>query len=459
MRGTGLLLLTLSACRFGFSDVTPSVDGGVPADAEVPTPGMARVTVLGEEGESTAGQPIAGAYVIVIEPSGATTSTQTPASGTVSVPIAGSSEIHIARPAPELGATHWQVYSFTHLNGDLDLLVGGRAVPVATTATMTANLPAFTDMGITGSRVRGPAQCVDSEQAPSVGTTATFTFATICAGTTVPLYAQGLGLGDPWAWLPLGDVTLASGGMTTATSAWLDNEKYAIQYDGLPASIANLWGVFALPGATAADAIAIDGDDSAVVAGSGQVVLDGPPVVAGSMFATWFDDGNNASGRLTIEHIDQPFGNRHFDLALLGPSVTVPTVSGGRVQWTSDNLAGADVVAVQAKITLGGAEVTWNAYGPGSLTELTYPTLPASLAMLNLSASALWAIPAVEIVTLPDDSYGSALPIIDRDLYWWRELGTYLPAGTVSIAVAQQPTTGRTARPPIVERALRADRR
>ena len=73
MRSLALLLLTLSACRFGFSDVTPAADGGVMADAEVATPGTARVTVLGEEGETAAGQPIAGAYVIVIEPGGATT--------------------------------------------------------------------------------------------------------------------------------------------------------------------------------------------------------------------------------------------------------------------------------------------------------------------------------------------------------------------------------------------------
>lgn len=459
MRSLGLLLLTLSACRFGFSDVTPSADGGVIADAEVPTPGTARVTVLGEEGETAAGQPIAGAYVIVIEPGGATTTAQTLASGTVSVSIAGSSEIHIARPAPDLGATRWLLYSFTHLNGDLDLTVGGRAVPVATTATMTANLPAFTDIMITDSRVRGPGQCVDSEQAASVGTTATFKFATVCAGATVPLYAQALSSGDPWSWMPLGDVTLTSGGMTTPTSAWLDNEKYAIQYDGLPASITNVWGVFALPGATAADAIVIDGDSSEVVSGAAQVVLDGPPIVPGSTFGTWFDDGNNASGRLTIEHVDQPFGNRRFDLALLGPSVTAPTTSLDRVQWTSDNLAGADIVAVQAKLTLGGAEVLWSAYGPGSLTEVTYPKLPASLAMLNLSSGSVWTGPTVQIVTLPDDSYTSALPILDRDLYWWSEIGAYLPAGTISIAMAQQPTPLRTARPPIVERAVRGERR
>ena len=452
MWGWALVVMAVSGCRFGFSEVAPAADADVPVDAAPPVPGMARVSVIGEEGETRAGQPIADAYVVVIEATGATTTVRTLADGTVTVPILGASSIHIARPAPDLGAQHWLVYSFGGLNGDPEILVGGRATAPAGAKTMMVTLPGFPDVEITESRIRGPARCIDVEQAPTAGTTATFAFAAACANETVELYAQGLGYGDPWTWTPVGPVQLSPSGSATAPTTWQDNEKYSIDYAALPGSVATVWGLFALPGGAPGtagwgDAIVLDDDWSAMDQGGARLVFDGPPLVAGSMFASFFEDASKAVERSVLERIDSPFGNRKFDPALIGPEVTVPLAdaSARGVAWASSDLAGADFVAVATTITTPGAIVTWNAYGPASTTAVTYPNLPAQLATIAVDTSASWSPPRLEIVSLSDFTYATALPILDRDLYWWHDVGAYLPTGTVAASTAQQPQTARPA--------------
>ncbi len=242
MLGWAVIVMMVSACRFGFSEVTPAVDGELPS-------GIAHVTVFGEEREAAAGQPIADAYVLVLDATGATTIGRTEADGTATVPLFGPSSIHVARPAPDLGEQHWLVYSFAGLDGDPEIQVGGRAPPVAAPQSMTVTVPAFTDAEITETRIRGPARCLDVDQAPTVGTTAVFSFAAACANEKVQLYAQGLGYGDPWMWTPLGEVRLASGTTIAAPTAWQDNEKYSIDYAGLPASVTDVSTMLALPAA------------------------------------------------------------------------------------------------------------------------------------------------------------------------------------------------------------------
>lgn len=450
MRGWALVLMTVSGCRFGFSEVTPAGDADVPVDAAAPVPGVARVTVIGEENEALAGQPIANAYVIVIEANGAITTARTAGDGKVTLPILGGSALHIARIAPDLGAQHWLLYSFTGLNGDPEVLVGGRAAAPAAPQTMSATLPAFPVVEITESRVRGPARCLPIDQVATVGTTATFQFAAACANEKVELYAQGLGLGSPWTWTPLGLVQLADGGTVAAPTGWQDNKKYVVEYGGLPASVAEVWGLLALPGggfgtASWSDAIVLDDDGVDVELGEAQLVFDGPPLVEGSLIASFFVDESTAVERSVLERIDTSFGNRQFDTQLIGPEVSVPLADASTraVAWASSNLAGADFVAIATTITMPGAVVTWNAYGPASTTAMTYPVLPVELATIAADTTASWSPPLLEIVSLSDFTYASALPILDRDLYWWHDVGAYLPTGVVACSTAQQVATAR----------------
>ena len=435
--------------------MTPTVDAlGLPVDAAPPTPGTARVTVVGEEGEALAGQPIANAYVVVIEATGATMTVRTLGDGTANAPILGATAIHIARPAPDLGSQHWLVYSFSGLNGDPELLVGGHAAIPALPGTMTVTLPAFPDVAITESRIRGPGRCVDPEQAPTTGTTATFAFAAICANETVELYAQGLGAGDPETWNPLGPVVLTPGGSVPTTTPWRDNEKYSVEYAALPGSVAEVWGLMALPGgapgtASWSDAIVFDDDGSSVAQGGARLVFDGPPLIAGSIIGSFFGDASRAVERSVLERVDQPFGNRQFATALIGPEVTVPVAdpAAHSVAWASSDLGDADFTAIATTITMPGAVVRWNAYGPASTTAVTYPVLPAQLATIAAPATASWTSPVLQIVSLSDFTYSSALPILDRDLHWWHEEGAYLPSGTVAVSEATRPNTGRPAPP------------
>lgn len=451
MKGWAIVLVTVCGCRFGFSEVTPAADADVPADAAPPVPGTARVTVTGEEGEPLAGQPIAGAYVFVVEAGSVTALALTKSDGTATVPILGGSAIHIARPVPG-GAQRWLLYSFTGLNGDPQVLVGGRAPAPAAPKTMSAVLPAFTDPQITASRVRGPARCLDFNQAPTAGTTTTFTFAAACANETLELYAQGLASGEPWMWTPLGQVTLTDGASITAPGVWQDHVKYYVDYAGLPGSISDVRGLLVLPGgapgtAGARDAIVLDDDSTSVAAGEAGLVYDGPQLVAGSRLASFFIDPTTAIERRVVERVDTPFGNRMFDTSLIGPEVSVPLAdaTAGSVSWASSGLGDADFVAIATTVSTPSAVVTWSAYGPASTTALAYPELPTELAAIVAGSSASWSAPQLKIVSLSDFTYASALPILDRDLYWWHEVGAYLPDGTMAVSAAQQVTTNRPA--------------
>lgn len=452
MRGWVVVLMTLSGCRFGFSEVSSAPDADIPVDAAPPMPGSARVTVVGEEGEPFAGQPVSGAFVVVVEASGATVTARTAADGTATVPILGSSSIHVARPAPDLGTGHWMLYTFTGLNGDPEILVGGRAAAPVAPMTMTASLPTFTAVEMTDSRVRGPARCLDVEQPSTAGTTTTFTFAPRCANEKVELYAQALASNDAWAWIALGTTVLTNNGSITAPTSWQDNQKYDVDYTGLPSSIAKVWGVLAFPGGPSgsagwSDAIILDDDVTTVDLGDARLVYDGPPIIAGTKLVTFFQDPTAAVERRVVERVDAPFGNRIFDNALIGPDVTVPLADGASrtVSWASSGLGAADFVAVDTTVTTGGAVVTWKAYGPASATSLTYPTLPSELAAIVAVPTASWTTPTVQIVTLSDFTYATALPILDRDLYWWQDVGAYLPSGTLAVSTARATTSGRPA--------------
>ncbi len=168
-------------------------------------------------------------------------------------------------------------------------------------------------------------------------------------------------------------------------------------------------------------------------------MLDGPPLIEGSIIGSVFVDASTGVERSVLERVDQTFGNRNFDVTLIGPEVTVPIADAQAqsIAWTSSDLADADFVAVASTISMPGAVVTWTAYGPASTTSLTYPELPAPLAAIAAGPTASWTDPVLEIVSLSDFTYASALPILDRDLYWWHDLGAYLPTGTVAISTAR----------------------
>src|SRR4051812_14756518 len=334
----GIAVFTcVCACRFGFDDVEPKADAQLQADAAVPIPGVARVLVTGEEGEASAGQPIANAEVVVIEGDGTTRVATTDAAGRATVSIAGLSSIHVARHAPDLGARRWLLYSFTGLNGDVDLLAGGRPQPATGTRTMTVTLPAFTDAQITQSRVRGPLHCFTDQVGPSTGTTTVFTYSADCEGKMIPLVAEGLAYGEPWSSMDLGVHMLADGGAWTTPAAWINHVKMDMLYAGLPSQVTdvNTYVLMPLPGGPPEDPMLYDEGHDTVVAGSATTGIDVPTIVPGSRIASELVRVDTFS--VTLESVDAPFGNRMFDNTKLPPVVTQPVIdqANARASWTS----------------------------------------------------------------------------------------------------------------------------
>jgi len=447
VRPSILLSLALCACRIGFDDVDTTVEPEVGPTAKI------RVTVLGSTEETTVGEPIADAYVVFVAGDSTIQTLRTPDDGVISADVLLGTDVHIARAAPELAANRWLLYSFHAIDSERELLVGGRP-PISTAPfTMTANLPAFPVVDFTHSRVRGPMRCVP-EIDDSSGTTVVFKFASACAGETVPLYAQGIE-NAPYIYMDLGATTLVDNGTLTPATAWLDADKYNVEYADLPASISEVYGFVALPGLTSStgDAIIIDGRSETPDAGGATLYFDGPPLVAGAMIGTALFDGVNGT-RLILERLDGDFGNRLFDNELVGAAVSIPIADGGArtLTWTTEQDPTTDVAGVQALVTTNGVEVTWRAYGPGASRAFAYPELPSALSSIVPDPSAQWSVDGIALVTLSDFTYATASALIDRDLEHWAGSAAYLPSGTVSISAAEAASPRTTGIPSLVSR-------
>jgi hypothetical protein len=452
MHGRLVLVFALSACRMGFDEVETTVDPTMDGPSA-----KVRVTVLGTDEETRVGQPIADAYVIYVGPDGTSQTLRTASDGVVNATVLVGTAVVIARAAPEVAVNRWLLYSFDAIDTDLEVLVGSRA-PKATSITMTANLPAFPDVAFTHSRIRGPMRCLP-EAADTLGTTVVFEIDAACAGTSVPLFAQGVE-DAPYIYMALGETTLAEGTAITPSGSWLDADKYDVEYTGLPPAVTELYGFVAMPGVTSSmgDAIIVDEALETPTAGMATLNYDGPPLVAGSLLGTAMSDGANGT-RLILEPLDGGFGNRMFDIDLVGAAVSLPIANSAArtIAWTAEQDPDADIAGVQTRISTNGLEITWRAYGPGTTRELAYPELPAALASIIPEESAAWLVDGIAQVALSDFTYATVTSIIDRDIEHWAGSATYLPPGTLSISAAEAASTPRAGTiPALVDRVQRS---
>jgi hypothetical protein len=424
----------LTACRFGFDE--QSTEDGDNDDDDVivtpPMPGSARVLVLGEDGRGDAGEPVADAYVVVVEQSGATTTTRTGDDGIANVEILGNTAIHVARP---LGADEWALSSFRAVNDGAYIIAGGQpSLSLSDEKSVTVNLPAF-PIGYDQAWITGPRKCLlDSSSAlvPQVPVT----YDPRCEGQTIELFALAYDI-----YVPLGSVTLTDGDtIDRSSAAWTQLDKVGIDYENVPSDVNTTYAFIAWPTST---------NDRIPMSESGEVPdanrfvglhFDLPPIVPGTSMIHVFESFTGA--RAVFERIDSWPGTRVFDASMIPPAPPVPSVdvAGAQVQWSPGGAApDADLYWTSTKITIGTTYVHWNAFGPPGATQVTFPALPAELSAIIPPPTAAWTTPRVVLAGLSDFDYQGAIEIVDRDMFWWWSEGVYLPPGTVSMTATQIP--------------------
>jgi hypothetical protein len=419
-------IVSLSGCRLGFDELSGSGAGGDDVITTPPVPGVAHVTVIGEDGEVRAGQPIADAYVVAIEQDGSTSVVRTADDGTADIDIFGNTAIHVARP---MGSNNeWALSSFRGLNDGARLIVGGQPPPaMSVSRSLSVTLPTY-PMGYSEAWITGPRKCmVDTAYAAS--STIPLTYDPQCEGQTVELYAFSYNL-----YVPLGTVTFANGAtINRTTSTWMDLDKVHMEYFNLPADVTSA-GVYLSFPASGGDLIPIGDNgntpDSEHYVG---IVIDIPPVKPESLLVHAFQSATGV--RFVYERIDSWPGNRMFDGSTLAPAPPSPMINAGtsQVQWTAGSAPDADAYWSSTDLTIGGTLVHWNAFGPSASTQVTFPVLPPELALIVPTATSTWSPPRIVLAGLSDFDYASVVEIIDRDIFWWWSEGLHMPTGTLSL--------------------------
>jgi hypothetical protein len=425
--------LSLTGCRFGFDEHSGSGSGGGGDDVVTPPmPGVAHVTVLGEDGEANVGQPIADAYVVAIETDGTTTTVRSAADGTADIDVFGNTAIHVARP---LSGNQWALSSFRAINDGAHIVVGGEPPQALSSArSVTVNLPAF-PMDYTEAWITGPRMCFPTSGHGTGVPTVVLAYDPRCEGQTVELFATSFNL-----FVPIGTVTLSDGMIVDrTTAAWLGLDKVHIQYTNVPADITAATAYVSFP-TSAGDIIPLaENGDVPDAEHSVAFHLDIPPVVPGTQLIHVFESA--AGVRIVYERIDSWGGNRIFDASMLAPAPAPAMINVGtnQVQWTITPAADADVYWSSTDITIGASVVHWNAFGPPGAQQVTFPALPAELTEIIPKASSSWSTPRVVLAGLSDFDYVSALEIVDRDIYWWWAQNMYLPPGSLSLTTSAVP--------------------
>jgi hypothetical protein len=428
--------LAFAGCRYGFNDVPPgtAADAFQPPDASIG--GHVVVRVVGEDAETTAGQPIANATVMIVEQDGSVQTLATAADGTVTTAIGGGTTIHVARPSLELGT--WFVYTFAGIGGEVSILAGGAPTMTGTTHQMTATLPPYTSMAFTGSNIRGPLRCiVNSAFWPAVPAV-TFRFQPGCTNEVIRLLAVAEQGSSIEASLWLDPTSLVDSSTRDATAmAWSGINKYKVSYTGLPTNVTTVGVIGLLPGSAAGDFIPFDRTTNNPTAGAVDLYVNGPPFVTGSRYATALQT-SDGSILTVLDPVDGAVGNFHFDPTHLvaAPSAVTLDHATGDIAWNLDSTSSADMIAVQTSFTSSTNKVTWAAYAPAGTTHLTYPKLASSPPQIAPPLDAAWIAPDVEQILLTDYTYVTALNFLDRDLMSWINDGSHLPTGTVSMTMS-----------------------
>jgi hypothetical protein len=432
--------LAIAGCRFGFDELSTSAKPDAFAAPDSSPPGHVTVTVLGEDGETTAGMPIANATVMIAEHDGSVHMFTTAADGSVVAPIDGGTTVHVARNSPELGT--WLVYTFAGIGGELAVVAGGHPLVTGSMGHITTTLPPYPDMAFTASTVRGPLRCLVNSDPFVAMPLVTSSFQPGCAGETVKLLAaaaQGTSIEASLYF----ETTLADmAALDESAKTWSPIEKYKVVYEGLPDTVTMVTVIGLVPGLVAGDFIPFDGSSDTPSAGAVNLYVNGPPFVAGSRYATSM---STANGTLAVlDPIDEPIGTWHFDPThiVAAPSGVTLDHATGTVNWHLDGTTSADTVALQSGFTSSTNNVRWSAYAPAGTTSLGYPMIPGEPGAITLPADATWAMPNVEQIRLSDFNYVQALGFIDRDLPRWLDDGSNLPTGTLSLAFS----TGTVAR-------------
>ncbi len=422
--------LALTACRFGFDELAgPTGDDVVDPPA---VPGVARVTVIGEDGQPAVGQPIVDAFVVAIEQDGSTRTWRTASDGTVDIEVLGNTSVHVARPTSS--NAEWALSSFRAINDGARIIAGGHPAPSMSAARqVTVNLPAF-PAGYTEAWVTGPMMCL-TDWAYAASTTIAVTYDPQCDGKTVELFAASYDI-----YVSLGSVTLSDGGVVdrTATS-WAALDKVGMDYLNLPADVTRAAAYLSFP-VGGGDLIPW-GENGDVPDTDGYVGFhfDVPPLMPGMQLIHVFESTTGA--RVVYERVDAWPGTRQFDASTLAPVAAAPTTDQGtsQVSWVITPAADADVYWSSIDIATAGTTVHWNAFGPPGATQVTFPELPPELATLMPTSASVWSPPCVVLAGLSDFDYASVVEIVDRDLYWWWAEGLHLPPGTLSLQSTSLP--------------------
>jgi len=434
--------LAFAGCRFRFDDVSTNGTPDAFQPSDTSPSGHVTVRVLGEDGETTAGQPIANATVMVVEQDGSVQTYATAANGTVIATIGGGTTVHVARPSAELGT--WFVYTFAGIGGELEILAGGTPPVTGTTRAMTATLPTFPDASFTGATVRGPLRCLVNSDPFAAMPLVTFNFQPGCAGESMRLLAEAEIGSAIEAHLYTGPTMLADmGALDLSAETWLPIEKYKVVYDGLPANVTSVGVVGLVPGSAVGDFIPFDQCSDTPSGGAVDLYPDGPPFVVGSRYATAMAT-SDGSMMAILDPIDEVVGTWHFDPThiVAAPSAVMIDHVSGNVSWQLAGTTSADMIAVQSSFTSSTNVVTWTAYAPAGTTSLAYPKIATEPGAIVPPADATWTMPNVEQIRLSDFNYINALGFIDRDLMRWLDDGSNLPTGTVSLTLS----TGAVAR-------------
>lgn len=424
----------LTACRLGFDEIQGAGDGSGSDDGPVvtpPVPGVARVTVLGEDKQANVGQPIAGAYVVAIEADGTTTTARTAADGTASIDVLGNTAVHVARP---VGANEWALSSFRAINDGARIIAGGRP-PIATSASrsVTVDLPAF-PAGYTEAWITGPRGCL-ADKAYAAATSISVLYNAQCEGQSVELFALSYDIH-----VPLGTVTLTEGTTIDRTAAaWIALDKVDLDYVNVPPEVTSAYAFINWPTPNA-DQIPIgEGGDVPDVDRFVGLVFDIPAITMDASLVHAFESPTGV--RILHERLTVWPGVHQVDASMLPPpppALTLDTTT-QQIQWDAGAAPDADVYWSSSDITNGSQTVHWNAFGPAGATQATFPALPAELAMLMPDATSTWSPACVVLAGLSEFDYAGAIEIVDRDIFWWWSAGAYMPPGTVSLVSTSSP--------------------
>jgi hypothetical protein len=426
-----LWLLVLAGCgRIGFALIGGSAsspgDAVITGDA-VPA-NMISITVLEPAEATNAGQPLAGATVIVDDANGRAIATSD-AQGSVVAPVAGTATVHVVFSEPDpIAGTDWRVTSIYRVGGGTAIVLGGRPGP-----TVSGTLVPPGENGATKYGAVIPPSCGESFQGTNVG----FDLVASCAGMPMDTTAIAYdGSGNELEYLPLPGLVVPANGSVMPGGTWSKLDVYSVTVQGAPAG--------ALAAAAHLGAVVAPGEleDLAEASGPPGTALSvaAPPGATGAFVtanSSFTPIGSNAvQFSETQRYIPGAVASGATLAADLLPFVTSVASDGGTqtVSWTSDGVGTASLVAADVHINLASSGyIEWSMYAPPDVTTFTFPSLPPQVAAATPGPTATWLRPDFAMIDATGLDAAAMLGFVDLDwLRWFAGPGAHMPAGGVA---------------------------